>query len=1160
MKLKKIPSTIVRTQLNHWLYAFLFFTGFFVNGQSISVDLVQDAREDGSLAAVFRVTRSASINGDDIEVTYSIGGTAVSNVDYTAPAGNTVLLPGDFIGNFTDILIPSLPDALVEGDETIIITLIGTDGGMITQNTATGNIIDDDFGTVTLDLNAPPFIDVAMEEGSSIGRFRVNISNPNATTAVVEVFYTLTGTANNPSSATPDYTLSGGVPLTFNNNGSTIARNLNIIPNDDALFEDDETVVITLTGTSNNALFPIGSPNTATIIIEDNDCIAGGSAPIINGNTTSFCDVAGVSLNTFVDVAAPVGSTLRWSTNSDPSVVADRVPAAGASSVSMSDTYFGFFLDEVNNCSSPVTNGLTLTLNTTPSSGNTTNGSACTDSNFGDSQVDLDDLIADEDPGNWAFTSGPQNINVIPNNNIIDFEGRPLGNYIFTYTTDSAVAPCANQSSSVTITVQDCNPCMAGNLAPVLNTDVPTVFCDAISQSLNDYTDSTAPTGSVLTWSRNPDPLNISGHLSTIELDNPVAGTYFGFFYDAMNNCASPTLQLTLVVNTTPVVSATDDGERCNPGTVVLRALGDIPVSANDPTLNWYGSLTGGALLGTGTSFETPPINQTTSFFVEASANGCTSSPRIEVIATVFPQPSAGTPSNASSCSDASNGPTTLDLDNTLTGADSGVWTITSDPSGNLTIETGNVVNFENRPDGNYVFTYTTTGAQSPCVNESVEVTISVNDCDVDTDGDGLFDGPEASLGTDPNNPDSDGDGINDGVEVGDDVGDPLDEDDDGIIDALDSNILDSDGDGINDQQDPANNNPCIPNPNSALCIDLEVTKQVDNENPIVGDEVVFSINVDNRSTGVVANIIIGELLETGFQYVSDTASLGNYDLGLGQWNIPEIPPGGSAGLEITALVLPEGVYSNTAELLDSTPGDSNMENDSDTVVLTVGIPEEIDLEISKTAINTSPLEGDEVIFTIQVVNISAADTGPVSQIQVSDVIGPESGFIYLEDTTDIGDYDETSGIWSIPSLALGQEAILQITVRVPQEGEFTNTASLINSSPRDLNPENDEASVIIRVNLPAEADPGFVFNQFSPNGDGTNDFLKIRDIGTFTNTSIEIYNRYGNLVHEDRNMTDDNVWDGNRNSEQVPSGTYFYILDLGDGLAIRKGWIQLIR
>ncbi|MDR0801923.1 CotH kinase family protein [Fluviicola sp.] len=87
-----------------------------------------------------------------------------------------------------------------------------------------------------------------------------------------------------------------------------------------------------------------------------------------------------------------------------------------------------------------------------------------------------------------------------------------------------------------------------------------------------------------------------------------------------------------------------------------------------------------------------------------------------------------------------------------------------------------------------------------------------------DLDGDGCLNVDEIAAGTDPNNPDTDGDGKNDCNEIGPDPANPLDTDGDGIIDALESSQNDADGDGVNDENDPANNDPCIPNPNAGPC------------------------------------------------------------------------------------------------------------------------------------------------------------------------------------------------------------------------------------------------------------------------------------------------------------------------------------------------------
>ncbi|MFK5972410.1 MAG: gliding motility-associated C-terminal domain-containing protein, partial [Flavobacteriaceae bacterium] len=707
--------------------------------------------------------------------------------------------------------------------------------------------------------------------------------------------------------------------------------------------------------------------------------------------------------------------------------------------------------------------------------------------------------------------------------------------------------------NTATGTITDDDNCAP---TPILDAAVPVIFCDAITQSLNDYTNSAAPVGTVLTWSLNSDPLDDAAHLSPSGVANPLPGTYFGFFYDAGNTCAGPSLTVTLILNTTPTLNTSVGDARCGSGTVNL-----IATATDGATINWYTTLDGDTPVSSLFNYS-PDITETTSYYVEATANGCTTSPRVEVIATVIPIVSAGTPTNGSSCNNSTFGDTLLDLGPMLLGSvDLGLWAFTSGPQV-IDPTTEGLVNFQGLLGGNYVFTYSTTGAQAPCVNSSSEVTISVSSCDTDADGDGLSGGQEAALGTDPDNADTDDDGIDDGDEVGD-VNQPSDEDGDGIIDALESNIEDIDGDGFVDQEDPANINPCIPDNSSTDCpIDLEILKEASQLAATAGDRIIFTITVNNSSSKLVERALIEELIETGFQYVSHTASMGTYDPDTGGWEILNIPaegPLGSATLEVTVDILENGNYTNTAILLASSPEDDNADNDMATVILTVDLPEGIDLLLEKSVESANPLVGEEVVFTIKLINQSHEE-GPISNIIVQDLLPSDSDshFVYVSHTVEMGEYIVDTGLWTIPSLARNQEVTLSITARVPIEGIFANTAMILR--PLDGNTANNEATAVVKVSLPTAADPGFIFNQFSPNMDGTNDFLKIRDIGTFTNTSIEIFNRYGNLVFEDINMTQDEVWNGTWENEEAPSGTYFYLLNLGDGSEVKKGWIQLIR
>ena len=1147
--------------------------------------------EQGAIGGSFRIRTDIPAGVGGLLVNINVGGIATPTSDYTQLPTFVFFNPGE--SEFVLGVSGVIDDALIEGDESIIVS-IGAGLGYtvapdVDDNTQTIDIEDNDFGTVSFSLVEPPYDPNASETGPDGGQYRISLSAPNNTQAVLTVNYTVSGTATNGV----DYVLTNAVNLTFTNNGAQINRNILVAPIDDPDAEGDETVILTLDSTDSPS-FTIGATNQATVTIADDDCNAGTQAPVLNNNPTAFCDAFSVAIDSYYSGPVPPGANLAWSTNPDPDIFADWLP--NNASVSTPGTYYAFFADIPFDCQSPAT-PLTITQSFTPSAGTPSNANACIDGEFGPTTVNLDNLLSGTvDAGVWVQTGGPVAEN--PNgSNVVNFNNGTPGTYTYSYTTNTAIAPCVNQTSNVSINVQDCDPCIAGDNAPQINPNIPTTFCDEITVSLNDYTNTTPPVGTELKWSLNPDPdeqEDEGNHLNTTQVNNPNAGSYYGFFYDAVNSCVSPSLEITITQNTTPVITATTDDTICGPGAATLTVSGTIPGSPEAPSFRWFATDTSTDVLSNLAVFS-PNIATTTTFWVEATANGCTSE-RQAVLATVKPQPTAGTPNDTSSCSDASNGPTTVDLDDLLTGADPGIWTVIEDPSGTLVPDIDNIVDFEGRPDGNYVFTFTTNTAEAPCENDSATVTISVNDCDVDTDMDGLFDGPEANLGTDPNNPDSDNDGINDGMEVGDDVENPLDEDGDGIIDALDSNDLDTDNDGVVDQLDPANENPCIPNNSSALCdtdgdgftdgeeidngwdhldacdprptpdcaepIDLQVTKVVDNENGIVGEEVTFTVTVTNLDDRVVRGIKIRDLLEPEFEYVSHVAASGTYDPVSGDWDIFELENVQSTSLDITVTILEGGAtYSNTAEYIESAPTDNNPSNNSATVMLIIDRPEGIDLAITKTALSANPLVDDEVTFTILVTNQSDSEEDLISNIEVTDILD-QVNFNYQSSQADNGEYDFESGIWFIPSLMRGQEAKLEIVVLVPNAGTFINTATITRSSPVDSENklDNNVASVEVRVSERTIADPGFIFNQFSPNGDGTNDFLTIRDIGTFTNTSLQIFNRYGNAVFEARNMTDDRVWDGSYKSEDAPEGTYYYILDLGDGSEIQKGWVQLIR
>ena len=86
------------------------------------------------------------------------------------------------------------------------------------------------------------------------------------------------------------------------------------------------------------------------------------------------------------------------------------------------------------------------------------------------------------------------------------------------------------------------------------------VFCEPTTVDLNTYISpsSIKPPSSFLTWSTNVDPLVLGDHLTNTNVTAP--GTYYAFYYNAVDNCASPAAQLDLELTNLngKIVSETD--------------------------------------------------------------------------------------------------------------------------------------------------------------------------------------------------------------------------------------------------------------------------------------------------------------------------------------------------------------------------------------------------------------------------------------------------------------------------------------------------------------------------------------------------------------------------------------------------------------------------
>ncbi|MCP3865879.1 MAG: DUF11 domain-containing protein, partial [Aestuariibacter sp.] len=167
--------------------------------------------------------------------------------------------------------------------------------------------------------------------------------------------------------------------------------------------------------------------------------------------------------------------------------------------------------------------------------------------------------------------------------------------------------------------------------------------------------------------------------------------------------------------------------------------------------------------------------------------------------------------------------------------------------------------------------------------------------------------------------------------------------------------------------------------------------------------------------------VTVEDILPSELSYVSST---GAYVPATGIWTIGNIASGGSATIQIAALVTSiNGPITNFAQVQtaspndpDSTPGnDTNNtpdEDDEDDATIQPGTPNEADLELSKSVNPIQASAGDFVTYTISVENKGPADATGVT---VKDILPTEMSFVSSNNG-----YNPGTGLWIVGNLAAG--------------------------------------------------------------------------------------------------------------------------------------------
>ena len=191
-------------------------------------------------------------------------------------------------------------------------------------------------------------------------------------------------------------------------------------------------------------------------------------------------------------------------------------------------------------------------------------------------------------------------------------------------------------AGTYTVTVTDANGCKSTpatvqvsmlNQANLATANGPTSFCDGDSVKLS----SAFASGNQ--WFKN------GAALSGATQQHYIAKTT-GFYYVQYTPASGPAIfsdSIQVTIRTVPNQLATNGDTICKGENAVVSAQ-----AISGITFEWFDVPTGGTVLGTGLSFTTPEVQQTTTYYVQAvNSYGCISNQRTAVNVAMNPQPVA---------------------------------------------------------------------------------------------------------------------------------------------------------------------------------------------------------------------------------------------------------------------------------------------------------------------------------------------------------------------------------------------------------------------------------------------------------------------------------------------------------------------------------------
>ena len=241
--------------------------------------------------------------------------------------------------------------------------------------------------------------------------------------------------------------------------------------------------------------------------------------------------------------------------------------------------------------------------------------------------------------------------------------------------------------------------------------------------------------------------------------------------------------------------------------------------------------------------------------------------------------------------------------------------------------------------------------------------------------------------------------------------------------------------------------------------VDLSITKTDSPDPVLVGENLTYTLSVNNLGPSGASGVTVIDTLPTDVQFVSATPTLGTatHSNGTVTVNLGEMAPGQAETVTIVVAVAPaaSGTLVNTATVSGN---EQETNSNNNTATVSTVVQPLVDLAITKSGVPTPAVAGEHLTYTVSVSNMGPSGATGVT---VVDTLPAGVLFVSALPTQGTATHDNGTVTVDLGDLANGQTETIMVVVAVASSARDTlvNTAT-VSGNEQETDTTNNTASV----------------------------------------------------------------------------------------------------